>query len=116
MYTWEFTGGVVLEDAGAEAWVAYETEGVYPVTLTVTDANGNSDTWTWEGMIEVVNEPVVPELGLSEDFNGSQFPPANWRMGSTAMRGSMRGTWSKPTTAWPNSRTIGSTRRAFTIC
>ena len=79
-YTWDFTGGALLEDAGAEAWVAYETEGVYPVTLTVTDANGNSDTWTWEGMIEVVNEPVVPESGLSEDFNGPQFPPANWRM------------------------------------
>ena len=73
------TGGALLEDADAEAWVAYETE-VYPVTLTVTDANGNSDTWTWEGMIEVVNEPVVPESGLSEDFNGLQFPPANWRM------------------------------------
>ena len=79
-YTWDFTGGALLEDAGAEAWVSYETEGVYPVTLTVTDANGNSDTWTWEGMIEVVNEPVVPESGLSEDFNGLQFPPANWRM------------------------------------
>ena len=79
-YTWDFTGGALLEDAGAEAWVSYETEGVSPVTLTVTDANGNSDTWTWEGMIEVVNEPVVPESGLSEDFNGLQFPPANWRM------------------------------------
>ena len=79
-YTWDFTGGALLEDAGAEAWVAYETEGVYPVTLTVTDANGNSDAWTWDGMIEVVNEPVVPEAGLNEDFDGPQFPPANWRM------------------------------------
>ena len=40
-YTWDFTGGALLANVGPEAWVAYETEGVYPVALTVTDANGN---------------------------------------------------------------------------
>ena len=79
-YTWDFYGGSVLDEAGAEVWVAYETEGLYPVTLTVTDGDGNSDTWTWEDIIEVVNVPVVPSMGFSENFNEPQFPPMNWRM------------------------------------
>jgi len=80
LYSWDFPGGETLEINGEEAWVAYDSVGNYPVTLTVTDTEGNSDTWTWEGMIEVVNEPVVPEGGFAEDFNGSQFPPEHWRM------------------------------------
>ena len=73
-------GGELIESNGPDAWVAFETEGNYSVALTVTDANGNADTWAWEEMIQVVHEPVVPASGFVEDFDGDQFPPPNWRM------------------------------------
>lgn len=82
-YEWDFPGGEAYlgeGDQAGEAWVWYEDEGVFPVTLTVTDANGNSDAWTWDNMVEVVNEPVVPAGGFAEDFDGSDFPPEHWRM------------------------------------
>ena len=47
------------------------------VTLTVTDAEGNSDTLTWEDMITVVDEPLP--FPLVEDFNEA-FPPAHWKL------------------------------------
>jgi len=79
-YAWEFPGGTVLAIEGPDAWVEYVTEGTHSVTLTVTDAEGQTDTWTWADLVEVVDEPVIPSDGFEEDFDGPQFPPAHWRM------------------------------------
>jgi len=79
-YEWTFGGGTVLAIEGPEAWVAFDQEGTYDVGLTVTDADGTTDTWTWEDLIEVVNAPVVSDEGFQEDFNGPTFPPEHWRM------------------------------------
>lgn len=79
-YSWDFPGSVSNDTEGSEAWVWYQSEGSFPVSLTVTDAEGNTDTWTWEDMIEVVNEPVVPAGSFSENFDGPMFPPEHWRL------------------------------------
>ena len=79
-YEWGFPGGSPSVASGEEVWVAYDEVGAFDVMLTVTDALGASDTWTWENMIDVVNVPVLPAGGFAENFDGEQFPPANWRM------------------------------------
>jgi photosystem II stability/assembly factor-like uncharacterized protein len=79
-YEWDFPGGEAAAVDEEEAWVWYQEEGSFPVTLTVTDAAGNSDAWTWDDMIEVVNEPVIPAGGFAENFDGATFPPEHWRL------------------------------------
>ena len=79
-YAWQFPGGVPTNTDQAETDVLYAEPGSYSVTLTVTDANGNSDTFTWENMITVTNDPIA--MPLVEDFNGN-FPPANWKIVSS---------------------------------
>ncbi len=79
-YEWDFGSGTLLETTGPEAWVVFDEVGTYAITLTVTDAEGNADTWTWDEMIQVVNEPVVAATGFVEGFDGDQFPPPHWRM------------------------------------
>ncbi len=79
-YDWVFEGGSPLVASGEEVWVDYDEVGQFDVSLTVTDSTGTTDTWTWESMIDVVNESVLPAGGFIEDFDGEQFPPANWRM------------------------------------
>lgn len=78
-YAWSFPGGQPASADTPEVEVVYEVLGSYDVSLTVTDSAGNSNTWTWPNMIDVVDAPVV--LGsLEEDFDGAQFPPEHWRM------------------------------------
>ena len=79
-FAWTFEGGAPATATGPEVYVQYTAPGAYDVTCTVTDGEGNTDTWTWEEMITVVDEPVLPGGGFTEDFDGEQFPPANWRM------------------------------------
>ncbi len=80
IYAWEFPGGMPSTASGLDVSVLYENVGNHDVTLTVTDAEGTSDAWTWSGMIEVVDVPVVPEGGFVEDFDGDLFPPPYWRL------------------------------------
>lgn len=79
-YAWQFPGATSFVVEGAEAWALYDEAGSYDVSLTVTDSAGNSDSWTWEGMILANDEPVVPANGFTENFDGPMFPPAHWRM------------------------------------
>ena len=80
VYAWEFPGGTPALASGTNPVVMYESPGDYDVTLTVTDSEGTSDSWTWSNMIQVVDEPVVPDAGFIENFDGELFPPAHWRM------------------------------------
>ncbi len=78
-YAWSFPGGSPATASTPDVSVVYDALGAYDVTLTVTDSAGNSDTWTWPALIEVVDEPVVTG-NLEEDFDGELFPPEHWRM------------------------------------
>lgn len=77
IYAWTFEGGIPQSEGGEVVLVDYDTEGVFDVTLTVTDAEGNTDTFTWEDMITVVDQPLP--FPLVEDFNDS-FPPEHWKL------------------------------------
>ena len=90
-YEWTFEGGQVVDVNGPDAWVDYQEAGTFDVTLTVTDAEGASDTWTWIDLVEVVDEPVVPTEGFQEGFEGGQFLRA-------LAPGNQRTPWSRHTT------------------
>jgi PKD repeat protein len=84
-FEWVFEGGAAEAADGPEPRVTYAAPGTYDVTLTITDADDNSDSYTWEDMITVVDEPLP--LPIVEDFNAA-FPPANWKIESSGL-----GTW-----------------------
>lgn len=76
-FSWTFDGGVPATSDQLEPQVTYALAGEYDVSLTITDGDGNTDTWTWENMIEVVDEPIG--FPIAEDFNNG-FPPENWKI------------------------------------
>lgn len=55
-FEWSFPGGLPATSAEEYPQVMYTAAGVYPVTLTVRDANGNSSTQTLDSAIRVINE------------------------------------------------------------
>ena len=79
-YQWSFPGGSPSSASTPEAYVVYNEPGSYEVSLTVTNANGESDTITWTDLINVSNESVIGTTGIDEDFDGDAFPPAHWRL------------------------------------
>ena len=76
-YQWTVEGGVANVLDQETILVTYDQTGTYDVSLTVTDAEGNTDTLTWTDLITVVDEPAA--FPLAEDFNES-FPPPFWKI------------------------------------
>ncbi|MCB0759970.1 MAG: T9SS type A sorting domain-containing protein [Flavobacteriales bacterium] len=76
-YEWNFNGGTVVEDLGDEMLVLFSALGSYDVSMTITDGNGNSDTWNWADLIQVIDEPVG--FPVTEDFNNG-MPPEFWKI------------------------------------
>ncbi len=109
-YAWQFPGGVPTNTDQAETDVLYAEPGSYSVTLTVTDANGNADTFTWENMITVTNDPIA--MPLAEDFQWRNFPVRQtWKNRELRASGNS-GTANRPSPmplkmAWRNSRITG---------
>lgn len=56
-YSWEFGDGSI--GTGAMTTHTYSTAGLYSVTLTITSAEGCSNTATYAGYIDVVEVPVA---------------------------------------------------------
>ena len=79
-YEWTLEGGSPSTASGTDVYINYTSEGLFDVSLTVTQADGSSDTKTWEDLINVTNEPVTDSWGFEEDFDSGLFPPENWRM------------------------------------
>ena len=79
-YEWTFEGGDPYSASGTDVYVSYTQVGEFDVTLTVTEADGSSDTVIWSDLISVSDEPVTEEWGLEEDFDSGLFPPENWRL------------------------------------
>jgi len=57
-YFWEFGDGQTSNRANPT--VTYSSPGVYSVSLTITDTNGQTDKITKEELIAVVEKPVAP--------------------------------------------------------
>jgi len=62
---WDIDGDGVYEEAGASVTATFPGDGLYPVTLRVTDARGFDDTRT--RTVTVVN---LPPAGLEAGFTG----------------------------------------------
>lgn len=76
-YEWTFEGGTADANDQETVFVTYSEPGTYDVTLTVTDEEGNSNTYTVPDMITVTSDPIP--MPIAEDFNGA-FPPEHWKL------------------------------------
>jgi PKD repeat protein len=71
-WSWSFPGGTPSTSTSQNPTVTYNTEGLYSVTLTATNATGN-DTETKTNYITAVNCENTP-LPFSEDFSDGVIP------------------------------------------
>ncbi len=70
--TWTFEGANNTTSTSANPSVAYTNPGLYPVTLTVTNANGTS-TKTETNFIEVVRSSAIDKGYLAQGFENANF-------------------------------------------
>ena len=86
-YVWSMPGAVIEEVRGASAGATYEAFGTYNVTLTVTDALGQTASTTQEVQVQEV-EPVVDfDIDLPVVMKGnyvlltdrSKYAPTSWQ-------------------------------------
>lgn len=77
-YSWSFTGGTPSTSTLQNPTIVYNTAGIYPVTLTATNANG-SNTKTINSYIQVVaNAPAVDTLPSNAlQLNGTSISHGN---------------------------------------
>lgn len=73
-YNWNFIGGSPATSTLTNPTVSYTSSGNYPVSLTVTNANGTS-TITQNNYVTVTSPNTLP---IIETFTTSSFPPTNW--------------------------------------
>ena len=101
-WQWTFSGGSPSTSTLTNPSVSYALPGLYPVTLSVTNANGTS-TLTQTAYINVTSAVVLPFV---ETFAGV-FPPNNWTLFDDG----------QDQVVWQKSSTVGgyssSTESAF---
>lgn len=76
-YSWNFPGGSPAASSQENPSVTYNQAGSYPVTLTLTNPSGSSDT-TLQAFIRVSNSGAAQDFQLSENFENSIWPNADW--------------------------------------
>lgn len=72
-WQWTFNGGSPSTSTLTNPSVTYSVPGIYPVSLSVTNANGTS-VLTQTAYINVISSLILP---VSESF-ATAFPPNNW--------------------------------------
>ncbi|MEO6305643.1 MAG: T9SS type A sorting domain-containing protein [Bacteroidia bacterium] len=101
-WQWTFTGGSPATSTLVNPAVTYSVAGLYPVSLSVTNANGTS-VLTQTAYINVIGSLILP---VTETFVGA-FPPNNWQLFDD----------SQDQVVWQKSSTVGgyssSTESAF---
>ncbi|MDX2359300.1 MAG: T9SS type A sorting domain-containing protein [Crocinitomicaceae bacterium] len=76
-WQWYFEGGFPATSTLENPKVVYTASGSYDVKLVVTDVFG-TDSVEIVDFITVTN--IVNSPQVTEDFNGTLFPPANWKL------------------------------------
>ena len=76
IYNWSFPGGAPASSAAQNPSVLYSAVGIYSVSLSVTNANGNN-VITQRNYVIVGNG--TPQI-VSEGFQGTIYPPAAWAL------------------------------------
>ncbi|NQX92845.1 MAG: PKD domain-containing protein, partial [Flavobacteriales bacterium] len=80
-WTWTFEGGEPATSSEANPEVIYPTPGVYPVTLTVVNANGESTTTTSDYIYVYENEGLP--IPYEEGFESTVIELPEWELEST---------------------------------
>lgn len=80
-YAWTFEGGTPSTSNLRDPMVAYQTDGQFDVTLTVTDDNG-SDTQTYTEFI--TNDRALADIDLAEDFEAAAIHD-DWVLNNASM-------------------------------
>lgn len=80
IYSWSFPGGSPSTSSSANPQVSYNTNGVYPVTLTVTNSGG-SNTLTMASYITVTS--VTPTLVLTGSTSACAGQAGNFKVTGT---------------------------------
>jgi PKD repeat protein len=76
-YSWNFPGGSPATSSASDPSVTYNQAGTYPVTLTLSNPNGSSDS-TIQSFVTVSSPSTAQSQSLSEDFETSSFPGTDW--------------------------------------
>jgi PKD repeat protein len=83
-WNWTFTGGTPSTSTAQNPSVTYNTPGVYPVSLTATDAGSNSMTGTKTGFVTVLPSGILlPYLEGFETYTNLTASSSFWRASST---------------------------------
>lgn len=75
-WSWSFTGGSPSASSAQNPTVTYNSPGLYPVALSVTNANGTA-ILTQTAYINVTTAQILPS---SESFSQTLFPPNGWEL------------------------------------
>jgi PKD repeat protein len=108
-YSWDFGGGNTSTEQ--DPTFTFEGgEGIYPVTLTVSDANGASDAITIDVVVEDVFVPIEPTIingDMEDSSNGWKLDFSNgWD--SNGFESSSDGSWLKYDGTDNGSKTRGA--------
>ena len=74
---WEFEGGNPQNSSLQNPTILYDSTGIFSVSLTVTDSNGNSHSLTFADYINVSAPSVGRKAPIAEDFESGLYPPKN---------------------------------------
>lgn len=113
-YLWDFGGGVTSTEQDPSH--TFSGEGTFPVTLTVSDGNGASNTITKDVVVEDLFVPLTPTI-LNGDFEDSQN---DWKFSSftggttSPFNSSSDGSWLKYDGTDNGSKTRGAKWTAST--
>ena len=74
-WAWQFQGGTPTESNERNPYVVYETSGLYDVSLTITDAEGQTSTLTKEQLVDVyASYPIADSEVVLGDCKGLLLP------------------------------------------
>lgn len=79
-YEWTFPGGIPSTSTDRYPEVTYPSEGVYPVTLKVTNNAGTDTKTMWEAVWVKYDDPSPFQSWLIEDFELIDVPNGNWTL------------------------------------
>ena len=77
-YEWSFPGGTPATSTERYPEVTYAEEGVYPVTLKVTNNAGSDTKVMWRAVWVKYDDPSPFQSWLIEDFELIDVPNGNW--------------------------------------
>lgn len=92
-WNWSLNGGFPSVSTDSSPEIIYNTAGVYPVSLTASNATGSNSTTIPNYVVVLPATAENPALNYFENFENLTFPGANWVVNNPSGFG-----WQKVTT------------------